>query len=64
MTDQEFEDMWAKGKAHDRQEREAWLAKSKEERDRIKEQSKGFRSWEDLTGEDPTAPSDETPTDR
>lgn len=64
MTDQEFEDMWNKGKEHDRQEREEWLAKSKQERDQIKERTRGFRSWENLTDEEPTAPSDERPTDR
>ena len=64
MTDQEFEAMWLKGKEHDSQEREAWLAKPKEERDRIKERTKGFRSWENLADDEPTAPSDERPNDR
>ena len=64
MTDQEFEEMWSKCKERDRQEREKWLAMSKQERDQIKERTRGFRSWEDLTDYEPTAPSDETSTDR
>lgn len=65
MTDQEFDDMWAKGKEHDRLEKEKWLALPKEERERIKKQSGAFRSWENLTDDsEAKSQSDETPTDR
>lgn len=65
MTDQEFEDKWAKGKEHDRLEREQWLAMSKEQRDQIKRQQSGFRSWEDLTDDsEAKSQTGETPTDR
>lgn len=65
MTDQEFDDMWAKCKEHDRLEKEKWLALPKEERERIKKQSVAFRSWENLTDDNEAKPlSSETPTDR
>lgn len=65
MTDQEFDDMWAKGKEHDRIEKEKWLALPKEERERIKKQSGVFRSWENLTDDSEVkSQSGETPTDR
>ena len=56
MTDQEFEDMWAKAKEHDRLEREQWLSMSKEERDRIKSETADFRSWENLTDDSEPKP--------
>lgn len=52
MTDQEFEQMWDRAKEHDRTERDEWLSKSKEERERIKRETDGFRSWEDMTDSD------------
>lgn len=65
MIDQEFDDMWAKGKEHDRLEKEKWLALPKAERDRIKSESSGFRSWENMTDDNETkSQSDERPTDR